>query len=339
VTVTNTPVVSVVMANYNGARHLPEAVASLQAQTFSGWELVLVDDASSDDSVRLASALALGDRRIKVLAQPHNRGPSAARNRALKAAAGAWIAIADSDDVMRPDRLERLLRLARAEDAELVADNQMICSADLAPLEPFIGAAEARRLRRVGLVTFIESSRLYSSLPDLGFLKPMIHAGLIARSGAAYDEGLRIGEDFHFLATLLKAGAWLHLEPEPLYLYRKHGGSISHRMRPEVIEAMIRADRRLQAALNREPEAAAAMGRRIEGLRSWAVHEAVMSSAKSGRWLPAAARALQRPHAWRLISRPLRQKLAVRLKPSADPGPELAPPSKVDEVGAGARIG
>jgi succinoglycan biosynthesis protein ExoO len=301
------------MANYNGARHLAEAVESARRQTLADWELILVDDASTDDSLAIAVALAQADPRIKVLAQARNRGPAAARNRALAAARGAWIAVVDSDDVMLPERLERLMARAEAEAAAVVADDQLICAADLSGGTPFIGKALAGRLARVDLATFIDSSRLYARLPDLGFLKPMISAELVARSGARYDESLRIGEDFHFLVALLAAGARMALEPEPLYLYRKHAGSISHRFKPEILAAMLAADTRARDRL-RDPAAVRAMTRRIDSAKSWAVHERVMAEAKAGRWLKAAGAAASRPHAWRLISRPLRKRLSEAIR-------------------------
>jgi succinoglycan biosynthesis protein ExoO len=304
------PRVSVIMANYNGARHLAEAIASVQAQTLSDWELILVDDASTDDSLGVALALAERDPRIRLVGQSRNLGPAAARNRALDAARGAWIAVADSDDVMLPSRLERLLARAEREGAAIVADNQLICSADLRGRVPFIEPHEARRFARVDLAAFIDSSRLYAKGADLGFVKPLIRRDLIDRAGARYDESLRIGEDFHFLVGLLAAGAELSLEPEPLYLYRKHGASISHRLRPEVLAAMIEADGQARRRLKAHPAAARAMGRRIEGLKSWAVYEQVMAAAKARRWGEAARRALSRPHAWVLISRPARQRLS-----------------------------
>jgi succinoglycan biosynthesis protein ExoO len=296
------------MANYNGARHLEEAVQSVRRQSLADWELILVDDASTDDSLRIADRLAEADARIRVLAQADNRGPAAARNRALAAARGAWIAIADSDDVMLPARLERLVERAVADGALIAADNQFVCGADLSSGTPFISEAEARRLARVDLATFIDSSRLYATLPDLGFLKPLISADLIARAGARYDETLRIGEDFHFVMAMLAAGGPLSLEPEPLYLYRKHGASISHRFRPEVLAAMIAADRRAGAGL-KDGAAVSAMNRRIAGLKSWAAYEQAMTAAKAGRWFEAIGAATARPHAWRLLSRPLRKRL------------------------------
>jgi succinoglycan biosynthesis protein ExoO len=307
-----TPAISLAMANYNGARHLADAVASTQRQTLTDWELILVDDASTDDSVAIAGALAQADPRIRVLAQARNRGPAAARNRALDAARGAWIAVVDSDDVMLPGRLEGLVALAEAEGVEIVADDQLICGPDLGPGRPFMGKAMARRLARVDLKTFIDTSRPYSRRPDLGFLKPLIRRDLIERSGVRYDEGLRVGEDFHFLAALMAAGGRLAVAPEALYLYRKHSASISHRFTPEILAALIAADRDFLAGLA-DPAAAHAMERRIEGLKSWTVHEQVMAEAKAGRWLEAARAAASRPHAWGLISRPLRRRLVDAL--------------------------
>ncbi|MGZ3272328.1 MAG: glycosyltransferase family 2 protein [Caulobacteraceae bacterium] len=317
---TTAPLVSLIMANYNGARSLAEAIASAQRQTLADWELILVDDASTDDSLAIAVTLAQADPRIKVLAQARNRGPAAASNRALAAARGAWIAVVDSDDVMLPERLERLVARAEAVGAEIVADDQLICDASLSSGKPFIGQAMARRLASVELKTFVDSSRLYSRLPDLGFLKPMVRAELVTRSGARYNESLRIGEDFHFLVALLATGARMHLEPEPLYLYRKHEASISHRFKPEVLAAMIAADTRVRASLA-DAAAARAMTRRIEGAKSWVVHEQVMAEAKAGRWLRAARTAAARPHAWRLITRPLRERCGKALRSPAPAAP------------------
>jgi len=84
-------------------------------QTLTSWELILVDDASSDDSVAVVEQTANGDPRVHIIPQTANSGPAAARNRALEAASGQWIAVFDSDDFMVPQRLEQPLRRARTE--------------------------------------------------------------------------------------------------------------------------------------------------------------------------------------------------------------------------------
>lgn len=96
------PVLSVVMATYNGAALLPETLASLQAQTFTDWELVAVDDGSRDDTV--AVLRDFGDPRIRVIESSVNGGPVVARNRAFAEARGRYVAGLDQDDLCLPDR-------------------------------------------------------------------------------------------------------------------------------------------------------------------------------------------------------------------------------------------
>ena len=82
------PLVSVVMANFRGAAHLEPAMRAVLAQSERRLELILADDASDDDSVAIARAVAEGDHRVRVIASPRNRGPAATRNLALEAARG-----------------------------------------------------------------------------------------------------------------------------------------------------------------------------------------------------------------------------------------------------------
>lgn len=99
--------VSVVVPVYNGESFLADAVRSVQVQTFTDWELVLVDDGSTDGSAPLAKQLARDDARIRVLRQP-NAGVSAARNAGLAAAVTDQVSFLDVDDVWEPDALATL---------------------------------------------------------------------------------------------------------------------------------------------------------------------------------------------------------------------------------------
>ena len=117
---TDTPLISVIMPAWNAARYLAEAVASVRAQTFADWELLIVDDASTDDTAALCRRLAAGDARIRVVRNETNLGAAAARNRALALARGTWIAFLDSDDRWQPEKLARQLALAEKTGAALV---------------------------------------------------------------------------------------------------------------------------------------------------------------------------------------------------------------------------
>jgi len=95
--------VSIVLPTFNRLRYLPEAIASVQAQTFSDWELLVVDDGSTDGTAEYVRAL--GDPRIHLILEPHRGNVAAARNRGLLAARALWVGFLDSDDRWLPEKL------------------------------------------------------------------------------------------------------------------------------------------------------------------------------------------------------------------------------------------
>lgn len=104
--------VSIVMPAYNAAKTIRSSVESIQAQTVTDWELVVIDDGSKDDTAAILSELAASDSRIRFLQNEKNSGASYTRNRAVELAQGEWIAFLDSDDMWKPEKLEKQLRLA-----------------------------------------------------------------------------------------------------------------------------------------------------------------------------------------------------------------------------------
>jgi glycosyltransferase involved in cell wall biosynthesis len=109
------PLVSVVIPAYNRAATIRAAIESVLRQTWQDFELVVVDDGSTDGT--LAAAAAVADPRLRVVASPHNAGAAAARNRGVAEARGPWIAFQDSDDEWLPEKLEKqMARLAGRDD-------------------------------------------------------------------------------------------------------------------------------------------------------------------------------------------------------------------------------
>ena len=106
--------ISVLMGIYNCAATLPQAVAAIQNQTYTNWELILCDDGSSDDTYKTARDLAAGDSRILLLKNERNLGLNATLNRCLAAASGDYIARMDGDDDCMPERFETQLRFLEA---------------------------------------------------------------------------------------------------------------------------------------------------------------------------------------------------------------------------------
>ena len=120
---TDNPLVSVVIPFLNAEQFLAEAVESVAAQTYSGWELLLVDDGSTDGSGHIARELASRDDRVRCLSHPGhvNRGLSASRNLGLRLARGELVAFLDADDVWVPEKLaEQVDALAAAPSAAFV---------------------------------------------------------------------------------------------------------------------------------------------------------------------------------------------------------------------------
>ena len=99
--------VSIIMPTYNCGAFIGETIATVQAQTHSHWELLIVDDCSTDDTAEVVAALAENDPRIRYVRLEINSGAAMARNRAMELAQGRYMAFLDSDDLWHPDKLRR----------------------------------------------------------------------------------------------------------------------------------------------------------------------------------------------------------------------------------------
>lgn len=102
--------VSIITPTYNCGKFIEETIKSVQAQTYNYWEMIIVDDCSSDDTRAIVERFSQKDSRIKYYCLPTNSGAAIARNTALRMAIGKWIAFLDSDDLWLPDKLEKQLR-------------------------------------------------------------------------------------------------------------------------------------------------------------------------------------------------------------------------------------
>ena len=120
------PTVSVIIAAYNCRPTIGRAIESACKQTLRDIEIIVADDASTDGTFDFVKLLADADKRIKLIKLPQNGGPGVARNAAIKAAIGDWIAVLDADDWYEPRRLEALLKAAKDLNADLVCDNLKI---------------------------------------------------------------------------------------------------------------------------------------------------------------------------------------------------------------------
>ena len=107
------PAVTVLTAVRDAARTLPETIASIRAQTFDDWEYVIVDDASTDDTVPCIEAAMADDARIRLVRRATSGGPYVAANVGLATASGKYVVRIDADDIALPHRIERQLGFLR----------------------------------------------------------------------------------------------------------------------------------------------------------------------------------------------------------------------------------
>lgn len=101
--------VSIITPNWNCSKYIVETIRSVQAQTYRNWEMIIMDDCSTDNSCSAIIPFVENDSRIRLMRNEMNSGAALSRNRALREAKGHWIAFLDSDDLWMPNKLERQL--------------------------------------------------------------------------------------------------------------------------------------------------------------------------------------------------------------------------------------
>jgi GT2 family glycosyltransferase len=210
--------ISIMMPAYNASRYIAEAIESVLAQRFANWELVIVDDGSTDDTYM--RACAFNDTRIRVLRQT-NQGEAAARNFLLRAVRGAYVAFLDADDAYLPDHLACVDQYFRdhPQMAGVFTDGYHI-TGDGQRLKRL---SARRRPPRTGRV-FDEV--VYGS----DFFGPpvcvVLRRDLIAKHELRFDERILMGPDWDFFVRFSDLGPFGYID-RATCLYRVHSGSIT----------------------------------------------------------------------------------------------------------------
>lgn len=124
------PVVSIIVPCYNYADYVADAIRSIKAQSLTNWECIIIDDASTDDSVSVIKHAIRGDKRFHLIQLPKKSGVSVARNAGLDRARGEYIGFLDADDCYTECALEMLVHLAKTMDAQIVGAQTMMVPTD-----------------------------------------------------------------------------------------------------------------------------------------------------------------------------------------------------------------
>lgn len=209
--------VAVIIAAFNVEHCIARAIASAQVQTVSPAEIIVADDGSTDGTAFIVQRLAQQDPRVRLLRTPSNSGPGAARNLAIEAANADWIAILDSDDAWRPQRLERLLEAAETSGCQIIADNYTKLD-DSSGKEVGDAFYDSRVTSPISAVRFVMSERPLGRV-RFGLLKPMVRLDFLRAQQIRYATDIRLAEDFHFFVRVLLEGGRGILLNEAQYIY------------------------------------------------------------------------------------------------------------------------
>ena len=311
------PDVSVIIAAWKAADFIEPAIRSALSQTGVTLEVIVVDDCSPDDTSEAALIAADGDARLKVVRLAENGGPSIARNVAIDHAHGRYVAVLDSDDRMAPGRLASLVTAGDAANADIIVDNVQRVDADGVYLdaEPFLSDEKYKRALTIDLQAYIEGNKFMSGGRALGYLKPLFKVETLRAHGLKYDASLRNSEDYYLVADLLALGAKMIYEPVEGYLYRVDVGSISHRLKPALTEALIGAEKEFQArhksGLNSSQQSA--LDERLTRLENAHAYICFVEGVKSRKVVSAVGALAARPSAFGFVAHQIgdavRQKL------------------------------
>lgn len=214
------PRVSVHMPVHNTMRYLDEAVGSIRAQTFENWELIVIDDGSTDGSLTVLERPAAADSRVRLISR-ENRGIGATRNECLGLAHSEYFAAMDSDDISHPERLARQVEyLDSHHDCVAVGTRVRLIDPDGAEIRDWSDYVTHEEIDRAhlaghgGAMTHPASMFRRQTLVDLG----------------GYLSEFEPAEDFDLFLRLGEIGK-LHDLPEVHFSYRQHPQSAGHARR------------------------------------------------------------------------------------------------------------
>ena len=222
------PDISVIMSVYNGEAYLEEAVNSVLNQTFQNWELIVINDCSTDCTAQILQRYAESDSRVKVYTNEVNLRLPSSLNKALALAKGKYIARMDADDICLPQRLEKQFAFMEANpQVDLSSCRFMTLKNGKISSGGCGGKTDSESIKALLLVT-----------------NPVLHPGIIAKSSVirtlGYDKTFTCTEDMELWTRFVMGGYSIRILSEYLMVYRLHDkqitGTTLDRQRKEVVE-------------------------------------------------------------------------------------------------------
>jgi succinoglycan biosynthesis protein ExoO len=231
------PLVSVVIPSFNAAQFIIRCLDSVFRQSVDSLEVIVVDDASTDDTAHVVSQY--GAPNLTLIRQPQNQGVCAARNRGVEFASGEWIAVMDADDWMSPHRLEYLVRDARRLQADIVVDDVYLVpeanvealfnhtvlerqdrsSPPLPHRRLFSSSLRSQLPRAIDASFFIRHNMPGPRNPRLGLTKPLIRTDWLRQHGVQFDPDVGVSNDFKFCVDCFRHNPVFYILDHTTYYY------------------------------------------------------------------------------------------------------------------------
>lgn len=197
--------ISIIMAAYNAEKTIEQAIYSVLCQTYPDFELLVVNDCSTDKTAALVAAIAEKDDRVRLISNEKNGGVSYTRKHGLEEARGEWIAILDSDDAWASEKLEKQIELQKKTNAELLFTGSAFMDADGRPINWYLHAPAEVTYRQLLKQNVLSNS------------SALVRKELYAKY---YAVGDGMHEDFAIWLSILKEGRKAYGVDEPLLIYR-----------------------------------------------------------------------------------------------------------------------
>ena len=203
--------VSIIMPSYNTGKFIRETIESVLAQTYANWELIIVDDCSTDNTDEVVKDY-LSDDRIHYIKNDRNSGAAVSRNRALREAKGKWIAFLDSDDLWEPEKLQKQIAFMKKKNYHFSYTNYVEIDEKSIPNGKYVTGP--KRITKYGMYNYCW----------MGCLTVMYDAEVV---GLIQIEDIKKNNDYAMWLKVCKKTS-CYLFNEPLARYRKRSGSISN---------------------------------------------------------------------------------------------------------------
>lgn len=293
------PLVSIIMTAYNTEAYVGKAIESALGQTYKNIEMIVVENGSCDGTREIIKSF--NDPRLKVLLNEKNEGMDPALNRALRHATGKWVTSLDSDDWFAPERIERLIEIAEAENPDMIADDvYLIRDGENSPWSTLIRQSGETfdKITEISPEYFVDTDRCGEQGLHLGLSRPILKREFLLEHGIKYDETVKVISDFCLDMECLLHGARFILVPEPYYYYLARAGSaVVSEKQVEILKSCHKATSQFleYEAVKNNPDLKRALLKNIAAYEKQIKYFTVVGAIKRREGLKAVKQLLQNP--------------------------------------------